>query len=168
MNPRSIGLFLLLCATPAVAQVATGIDVLEQQNFAPLKEIAARHGGHLRLGVLTNPVGLDAHERRTIDVLRKDAAAAVPGLSVKVIFTAEHGINAAVDKFDIDNGTDTESGLPIVSISGSKPSQKRNRVVTSCNSQPLPSGSLNVTNELRLARSGAAPLMRPVAPTGSN
>jgi uncharacterized protein YbbC (DUF1343 family) len=126
MNLRSIGLFLLLlAATPAVAQVATGIDVLEQQNFAPLKEIAARHSGHLRLGVLTNPVGLDAHERRTIDVLRKDAAAAVPGLSVKVIFTPEHGIKAAVDKFDIDNGTDTDSGLPIVSISGSKPAQKR-------------------------------------------
>jgi len=125
MNLRSIGLFLLLCAIPAVAQVATGIDVLEQQNFAPLQEIAARHGGHLRLGVLTNPVGIDAHERRTIDVLRKDAAAAVPGLSVNVIFTAEHGINAAVDKFDIDNGTDTDSGLPIVSISGSAPAQKR-------------------------------------------
>ena len=125
MNPRSIGLFLLLCATPAVAQVATGIDVLEQQNFAPLKEIAARHGGHLRLGVLTNPVGLDAHERRTIDVLRKDAADAVPGLSVNVIFTPEHGIKAAVDKFDIDNGTDSDSGLPIVSISGTKPEQKR-------------------------------------------
>jgi uncharacterized protein YbbC (DUF1343 family) len=125
MNPRSIGLFLLLCAIPAVAQVSTGIDVLEQQNFAPLKQIAARHGGHLRLGVLTNPVGIDAHEMRTIDVLRKDAAAAVPGLSVKVIFTAEHGINAAVDKFDIDNGTDIDSGLPIVSISGSTPAQKR-------------------------------------------
>jgi uncharacterized protein YbbC (DUF1343 family) len=97
MNLRSIGLFLLLCAIPAVAQVATGIDVLEQQNFAPLKEIATRHGGHLRLAVLTNLVGIDAHERRTIDVLRKDAAAAVPGLSVKVIFAAEHGMNAAVD-----------------------------------------------------------------------
>ena len=125
MNLRSIGLFLLLSAIPAVAQVSTGIDVLEQQNFAPLKQIAARHGGHLRLGVLTNPVGIDAHERRTIDVLRKDASAAVPGLSVKVIFTAEHGINAAVDRFDIDNGTDVDSGLPIVSISGSTPAQRR-------------------------------------------
>src|SRR5580698_8480777 len=126
MNLRSIGLFLLLLgATPAVAQVATGIDVLEQQNFAPLKEIAAKHAGHLRLGVLTNPVGIDAHERRTIDVLRKDATAAVPGLSVNVIFTPEHGIQAAVDKFDINNSTDTDSGLPIVSISGTKPEQKR-------------------------------------------
>jgi uncharacterized protein YbbC (DUF1343 family) len=125
MNLRSIGLFLLLLgATPAVAQVATGIDILEQQNFAPLKEIAARHSGRLLLGVLTNSVGIDAHEMRTIDILRKNAAAAVPGLSVKVIFSPEHGINAAVDKFDIDNGTDIDSGLPIVSISGSTP-QKR-------------------------------------------
>jgi uncharacterized protein YbbC (DUF1343 family) len=108
-----------LCTTPVLAQVATGIDVLEQQNFAPLKEIAARHGGHLRLGVLTNPVGIDAHERRTIDVLRKDAVAAVPGLSVVTLFSAEHGINAAVDKSDVSNDTDHDSGLPIVSIYGS-------------------------------------------------
>src|SRR6202789_4591697 len=105
MNLRSIGLFLLLCAIPAVAQVATGIDVLEQQNFSPLKAIAARHGGHLRLAVLTNPVGIDAHERRTIDVLRQDAAAAVPGLSVVSLFSAEHGINAAVDQSNVDNDT---------------------------------------------------------------
>jgi uncharacterized protein YbbC (DUF1343 family) len=108
-----------LCATPVFAQVATGIDVLEQQNFAPLKEIAARHGGHLRLGVLTNPVGIDAHERRTIDVLRKDAVAAIPGLSVVTLFSAEHGINAAVDKSDVSNDVDHDSGLPIVSIYGS-------------------------------------------------
>src|SRR5258707_5261096 len=97
MNLRSIGLSLLLCAIPAAAQVATGIDVLEQQNFAPLKEIAAKHGGHLSLGILTNPVGIDAHERRTIDVLRKDATAAVPGLSVVTLFSSEHGITAALD-----------------------------------------------------------------------
>ena len=102
----------------AAAQVATGIDVLEQQNFAHLKAIAARHGGHLRLGVLTNPVGIDAHERRTIDVLRQDAAAAVPGLSVVTLFSAEHGINAATDQPNVDNGTDPGSGLPIISLYG--------------------------------------------------
>lgn len=112
-------LSISLCAASAFAQVATGIDVLEQQNFAQLKEIAARHGGHLRLGVLTNPVGIDAHERRTIDILRKDAVAAVPGLSVVALFSAEHGINAAVDKLDVGNDIDHDSGLPIVSLYGS-------------------------------------------------
>src|SRR5260370_34981586 len=101
MKLLSIVLSVSLCATPAIAKVSTGIDVLEQQNFAPLKQIAARHGGHLRLGVLTNPVGIDAHERRTIDVCRKDASAAGPGLSVKVIFTEGPGIQAAAGSFDI-------------------------------------------------------------------
>lgn len=119
MKSVSIVLFALLCTMPVAAQVATGIDILEQQNFAPLKEIAARHGGHLSLGILTNPVGIDAHERRTIDVLRKDATAAVPGLSVVTLFSAEHGINAALDRSNIDNDTDADSGLPIVSIYGS-------------------------------------------------
>ncbi|HTF65533.1 MAG TPA: DUF1343 domain-containing protein [Edaphobacter sp.] len=118
MKLLPVVLSLSLCVVPVVAQVATGIDVLEQHNFSQLKEIAARHGGHLRLGVLTNPVGIDAHERRTIDVLRKDAAAAVPGLSVVTLFSAEHGINAALDRSNIDNDTDPTSGLPIISIYG--------------------------------------------------
>jgi uncharacterized protein YbbC (DUF1343 family) len=118
MKLLPVVLSLSLCAVPVVAQVATGIDVLEQHKFSQLKEIAARHGGHLRLGVLTNPVGIDAHERRTIDVLRKDAAAAVPGLSVVTLFSAEHGINAALDRSNIDNDTDPTSGLPIISIYG--------------------------------------------------
>jgi uncharacterized protein YbbC (DUF1343 family) len=112
-------LLVSLSAPLASAQVATGIDVLEQQNFAPLKEIAARHNGHLRLGVLTNPVGIDAHQRRTIDVLQKDAAAAIPGLSVVTLFSAEHGINAALDKSDVSDDKDPGSGLPIISIYGS-------------------------------------------------
>jgi len=110
--------FVFLSVVPVAAQVSTGIDVLEQQRFAPLKEIASRHSGHLRLGVLTNPVGIDSHERRTIDVLRTDAAAAVPGLSVITLFSAEHGINAAVDKANVDDDKDAASGLPIVSIYG--------------------------------------------------
>jgi len=119
MKLHSVVLSIALCAVPAAAQVATGIDVLEAQNFAQLKPIAAKHGGHLRLAVLTNPVGVDAHERRTIDVLRKDAAAAVPGLSVVTLFSAEHGIAAALDKSDVGNDVDHDSGLPIVSIYGS-------------------------------------------------
>ena len=118
MKLFSLVLLAAACTAPAAAQVATGIDVLEQQNFAPLKAIAARHGGHLRLAVLTNPVGIDAHERRTIDVLRQDAAAAVPGLSVVRLFSAEHGINAATDQPNVDNGTDLSSGLPIISLYG--------------------------------------------------
>src|SRR5258708_28657123 len=47
MNLRSIGLFLLLSAIPAGAQVSTRIDVLLHQNFARPKHVASRLVGHL-------------------------------------------------------------------------------------------------------------------------
>jgi len=116
------GLVLLLlalaAATPAAARVRTGIDVLEDQHFAPLRAIAARHGGRLRLGILANPVSRDGQGRRTIDVLRDDARAAVPGLEVVRLFSGEHGIDAATDDTDIDDRIDKASGLPIVSLYG--------------------------------------------------
>ncbi|MBW8840469.1 MAG: DUF1343 domain-containing protein [Sphingomonadales bacterium] len=111
-------LIALVAATPAAARVRTGIDVLEDQRFAPLRAIAARHGGHLRLGVLANPVSRDGQGRRTIDVLREDAHAAVPGLDVVRLFSGEHGIDAATDDTDIDDELDKASGLPIVSLYG--------------------------------------------------
>jgi uncharacterized protein YbbC (DUF1343 family) len=111
-------LIALVAATRAAARVRTGIDVLEDQRFAPLREIAARHGGHLRLGVLANPVSRDGRGRRTIDVLRDDARAAVPGLEVVRLFSGEHGIDAATDDTNIDDRIDKASGLPIVSLYG--------------------------------------------------
>ena len=54
----------------------TGIDVLESTKFAALREAAERHGGRLRLGLLTNQTGIDRERRRTIDVLKEDAAEA--------------------------------------------------------------------------------------------
>lgn len=111
-------LLALVAATPAVARVRTGIDVLEDQRFAPLRAIAARHGGRLRLGILANPVSRDGQGRRTIDVLRDEAHAAVPGLEVVRLFSGEHGIDAATDDTDIDDRIDKDSGLPIVSLYG--------------------------------------------------
>ena len=113
-----LALIALLAAMPAAARVRTGIDVLEDQRFAPLREMAARHGGHLRLGILANPVSRDGQGRRTIDVLRGDARAAVPGIEVVKLFSGEHGIDAATDDTNIDDRIDKTSGLPIVSLYG--------------------------------------------------
>jgi len=124
MKCWKIGIVALLCVAPLSAQVKTGIDVLEDEHFAQLKQLVSKHGGHLRLGVLTNPVGIDGHERRTIDVLRSDAPAAVPGLTVTKLFSAEHGINAAVDNVHIVEDKDPSSGLPIVSLFGATEEQR--------------------------------------------
>lgn len=102
----------------AAAQVRTGIDVLQDTRFSALRTLAAKHGGRLRLGILTNPVGIDSKGRRTIDVLRQDAEAAVPGVEVVTLFSGEHGIDAALDRTGIDDAVDAASGLKIVSLYG--------------------------------------------------
>jgi SSS family transporter len=96
----------------------TGIDVLESTNFAALRTAAAQHGGHLRLGLLTNQTGLDHNQRRTVDILAKDAAAAVPGLKLEMLFSPEHGIAGVKDSTDIHNSIDTATGLPVMSLYG--------------------------------------------------
>ena len=116
---------LALFALPAMAQVRTGIDVLQDQKFAPLKQMAARNGGKLRLAILANPISVDSAGRRTIDVLREDAARAVPGLTVVKLFSGEHGINAATDDFDVDDREDPASRLPIVNLYGRTDAEKR-------------------------------------------
>lgn len=108
----------------ANAQVRTGIDVLEDTQFHALRALTERHDGRLRLGILTNPVGIDSKGRRTIDVLRQDAQAAVPGLKVVALFSGEHGIDAALDRTGIDDATDPASGLKIVSLYGASASDR--------------------------------------------
>jgi SSS family transporter len=94
-------------------KVLTGIDVLEQDNFAELTALAAKHGGALRMGLLTNQTGVDAQGRRTIDVLSN-----VPGITLKLLFSPEHGLNGALDTEGIPDTKDPASGLPVVSLYG--------------------------------------------------
>ena len=93
--------------------VTNGIDVLEETQFAALAALAAKHGGKLRIGLLTNQTGLDAQRRRTIDVL-----AAAPSLQLKVIFSPEHGIQGTLDKQGIEDTKDPSTGLPVISLFG--------------------------------------------------
>ena len=117
-------LILLAAALPAAARVRTGIDVLEDRKFAPLATLTAQHGGHLRLAILANPISIDGAGRRTIDVLRTDAAAAVRGLAVVKLFSGEHGINAGTDDMNIDDRIDPASRLPIVSLYGGSEAER--------------------------------------------
>jgi len=104
--------------------VSTGIDVLEADHFAELAALASKHGGALRIGLLTNQTGLDAQGRRTIDILAHDAESAIPGLKLKLLFSPEHGINGAFDKEGIANSTDAATGLPVVSLYGSTAAER--------------------------------------------
>ena len=105
--------------------VENGIDVLEEENFSPLAALAKKHGGKLRVGLLTNQTGFDREGRRTIDVLAKDAAAKVPGMTLTTIFSPEHGIQGALDSTDISSSEDPATGLLVVSLYGATDAKRR-------------------------------------------
>ena len=105
--------------------VSTGINVLEAGHFAELKTLALKHGGKLRIGLLTNQTGLDAEGHRTIDILAHDAEAAIPGLKLDLLFSPEHGINGALDTEGIANSTDPATGLSVISLYGASESKRR-------------------------------------------
>jgi SSS family transporter len=118
-NPR-----ILPAVPPASApsqRTLTGIDVLEATKFAALKEAAARHGGHLRIGLLTNQTGLDSQGRRTIDVLR----GAGNRIELLKLFSPEHGLFGAKDSTNIGQEVDPATGLKVTSLYGPKDADKR-------------------------------------------
>jgi uncharacterized protein YbbC (DUF1343 family)/CubicO group peptidase (beta-lactamase class C family) len=96
--------------------VLTGIDVLEQDNFAALKQDKTQ----MTIGLLTNNTGVDGQGRRTIDVL-----AAAPGIKLAAIFAPEHGIFGAQDDLKVQNTTDSVTGVPVYSMYGGTDAKKR-------------------------------------------
>ncbi len=100
--------------------VKTGIDVLEGEKFLTLQALGKKHGGHLRMGLLTSAVGVDRDGHRTIDVLAHDAHAADSGLTLTTLFSPEHGLQGNQDTESISNTKDAVTGLPVISLFGSK------------------------------------------------
>ena len=96
--------------------VLTGIDVLEQDNFASLKKDKEQ----MTIGLLTNNTGVDGQGRRTIDVL-----AAAPGVKLAAIFAPEHGLFGAQDDLNVQNTTDSVTGVPVYSMYGGTDAKKR-------------------------------------------
>ncbi|MGD0735114.1 MAG: serine hydrolase [Terracidiphilus sp.] len=105
--------------------VKTGIDVLESDHFSELADLAKRHGGKLRLGLLTNQTGIDSAGRRTIDVLFHDAPQAVPGLALTTLFSPEHGIAGQLDQPGVPSTVDAATGISIISLYGATDAQRR-------------------------------------------
>jgi uncharacterized protein YbbC (DUF1343 family)/CubicO group peptidase (beta-lactamase class C family) len=83
-------------------RVLIGLDVLEEQKFAPLQG--------KRVGLITNQTGLDRSGKRNIDVLRAD------GVNVVALYAPEHGITGREDRPNIGDSKDAATGLPIFSL----------------------------------------------------
>lgn len=82
--------------------VFTGLDVLAEQGFAPLRAKS--------IGLITNQTGLSRDGKRNIDLML------AAGVKIKRLFSPEHGISGAEDREDVANTRDAATGLPVLSL----------------------------------------------------
>jgi CubicO group peptidase (beta-lactamase class C family) len=97
--------------------VKAGIDVLEAHNF---RELHADTNHPVRVGLVTNQTGIDAHGERTADIL-----AHAPGVKLAAIFSPEHGITGTLDTTVIGNSTDEATGATIYCVYGDTDAKRR-------------------------------------------
>ena len=86
------------------ARVQTGLDVLEAEKFAPLRD---KH-----IGLITNHTGFDGQGRSNIDLL-----AQASGLKLAALFSPEHGLAGRANE-SVASSKDPTTGLSIYSLYG--------------------------------------------------
>ena len=97
----------LVLSTGLNAQVKPGIEVLREQDFKCLEG--------KRVGLVTNPSGVDSNLRSTVDILN-DA----PNVNLVALYAPEHGIRGDIYAgVKVESGTDEATGLPVHSLYGS-------------------------------------------------
>ena len=110
MRIATIGLSLALWLglVPVLqAQVLTGVDVLERDGFEQLQG--------KRVGLVTNPSGVNRQVRSTIDLLHE-----APQVNLVALFGPEHGVRGDAYAGDhVASSKDARTGLPVYSLYGS-------------------------------------------------
>lgn len=103
---KLLSLLLLLCCITAAAQVKPGIEVLRDSGFRGLEG--------KRVGLVTNPSGVDRHLRSTIDILYEAA-----DVNLVALYAPEHGVRGDVYAGGkVESGRDPRTGLPVFSLYG--------------------------------------------------
>ncbi len=109
MTLRLHASLILLLANTALAgapAVKTGIDVLRDRDFDILRG--------KRVGLITNPTGVDSGLRSTIDILFH-----AKGVKLVALFGPEHGARGdAPAGSTVASTTDPHTGLPVYSLYG--------------------------------------------------
>ena len=104
---KILTLFFLLASLSLSAQVYTGIDMLERYGFGQLRG--------KRVGLVTNPSGVDRYLRSTIDILFE-----APDVNLVALYGPEHGVRGDAYAGDhVASGKDPKTGLPVYSLYGS-------------------------------------------------
>ncbi|MEN9919856.1 MAG: hypothetical protein RL662_2292 [Bacteroidota bacterium] len=86
--------------------IKTGIEVLKEENFKVLQG--------KRVGLITNPTGVDNGMKSTIDILHQ-----APNVKLVALFAPEHGVRGDAHAGDnIENTFDATTGVPVFSLHG--------------------------------------------------
>ena len=97
--------FLILNAF-AASKVKTGIEVLRESNFKVLQG--------KRVGLITNPTGVDSQLKSTVDILNE-----APGVKLVALYGPEHGVRGDVYAGDkVETTIDKQTGIPVYSLYG--------------------------------------------------
>ena len=97
---------LAMTVSAATAQVKTGIEVLRDNGFEQLKG--------KRVGLITNPTGIDSKMVSTIDILN-----AAEGVELKALYSPEHGVRGDVTAGgSVTDYIDSRTGVKVYSIYG--------------------------------------------------
>ena len=93
-------------AMAASAQVKPGVETLRDGGFEQLKG--------KRVGLITNPSGVDNNLVSTIDIL-----ANAPGVELKALYSPEHGVRGDIPAGEkVDTYTDAATGVTVYSLYG--------------------------------------------------
>lgn len=146
-------LILLLLSVSCKSQetfVKTGIEVLRESGFACLEG--------KRVGLITNPTGMDSELRSTIDILHE-----APNVNLVALYGPEHGVRGEVHAGDhIATQNDTSTGLPVYSLYGSTrkptPEMLQNIDVLVYDIQDIGSRSFTYISTMGLAMEACAEL----------
>ena len=99
-----LSFLFLLAGSMSAQRVMTGLEVLKKDNFKILEG--------KRVGLITNPTGVDNSLKSTIDVLFE-----APNVNLVALFGPEHGVRGNVHAGDtVVNSFDATTGLPVLSL----------------------------------------------------
>ena len=101
-----ISLLVVFTTAFSSPKVKTGIEVLRESDFKILQG--------KRVGLITNPTGVDAQLKSTVDILNE-----APGVKLAALYGPEHGVRGDIHAGDhVETVTDAQTGLPVYSLYG--------------------------------------------------
>jgi len=148
-------LFLLavcLWAYAASAQVKTGVEVLREDGF---KALAGK-----RVGLITNPTGIDSRMISTVDILNSPEARKA-GVKLTALFAPEHGVRGNIAAGEaVGTSVDPSTGITVYSLYGNghkpKPEMLKEVDVLVFDIQDIGSRSYTFISTLGLCMEAAA------------